>query len=84
VFTANGDQAIDTSAQDLCINNAPVMANGLQPGTYLAPVFEYIFPENTQVGQPIIPNDFWDLPFLVNGEGPTAAGYVGPLEPVPW
>ena len=84
VFTPNGDQAIDTSAQDACIQNAPVMANGITAGTYFAPVFEYIFPENTQVGQPIIPNDFWDLPFLVNGEGPTALGKVGPLEPVPW
>ena len=56
------------------------VANGLIPGQYLAPVFEFIFPENVMPGDPIVPNDFWHLPFLRNGEG---AG-VGPLEPTPW
>ena len=92
VVDAAGDQLINTTAQDACItaaytaanNNAATHANGLVNGTYLAPVFEYIFPENTQTGQPIIPNDFWDLPFLRYGEGNPATGGVGPLEPVPW
>ena len=85
-------QPADQLKLDTCINNAAVtpgagatlVANGLRAGQYLAPVFEYIFPENTQAGQPIIPNDFWDLPFLVNGEGPYTGPSVGPLQPVPW
>jgi len=89
---AFGDQIIDTSAQDKCIADAYAAvnadpanhANGLVNGTYLAPVFEYVFPENTQAGQPIVPNDFWDLPFLIHGEGVAGAGGVGPLEPAPW
>jgi hypothetical protein len=89
---AFGDQIIDTSAQDKCIADAYAAvskdpanhANGLVNGTYLAPVFEFVFPENTQAGQPIVPNDFWDLPFLAHGEGVPGAGGVGPLEPAPW
>lgn len=57
---------------------APV-ANGLVAGQYMAPVFEFIFPENVKAGDPIIPNDFWHLPFLRNGEGSTPA-----LSPQPW
>jgi hypothetical protein len=64
---------------DACITNAPVVANGLVAGQYLAPVFEYIFPENVRPGDPIVPNDLWHLPFLRNGEGPNGA-----LEPAPW
>jgi hypothetical protein len=61
--------------------NFPVThANGLVAGQYLAPVFEYIFPEGVKPGDPVVPNDFWHLPFLVNGEGPG----VGPLAPTPW
>lgn len=81
-FTA--DQAL----LDACINAAyaraaaaPALnANGLAAGQYLAPVFEYIFPENVRPGDPIVPNDLWHLPFLRNGEGPSA----GPLLPAPW
>jgi hypothetical protein len=63
-----------------CLQRKPA-ANGLFTGQYLAPVFEYIFPENTVVGDPIVPNNFWSLGFLINGEGPTG---VGPLVPAPW
>lgn len=75
VPTATADQP----ALDACIANTPLVANGLKSGMYLAPVFEYIFPENVKPGDPIVPNDFWHLPFLRNGEGPN-----GPLQPTPW
>ena len=65
-----------------CLNNinGSKVANGLAAGMYSAPVFEYIFPENTKPGDIIVPNDFWHLPFLVNGEG----NGVGALSPKPW
>ena len=75
---------LDQSALDTCVNTAPTEANGLVAGQYLAPVFEYIFPENVKPGDPIVPNDFWHLPFLRYGEGAATAGGVGPLEPSPW
>lgn len=56
------------TAVDACLAAAPVVANGLIAGQYFAPVFEFIFPENVKAGDPIIPNDFWHLPFLRNGE----------------
>ena len=55
-------------------------ANDLVPGQYVAPTFEFIFPENVKPGDGLVPNDMWHLPFLVNGEGPD----VGPLTPAPW
>jgi hypothetical protein len=62
-----------------CLQSKPA-ANGLFAGQYTAPVFEYIFPENVQPGDPTVPNDLWDLGFLMNGEG---AG-TGRLTPSPW
>ncbi|WP_397452850.1 hypothetical protein [Pseudomonas sp. NA-150] len=74
------------TAVDSCIQNAShlTVANGLVAGQYLAPVFEFIFPENVKPGDPIIPNDLWHLPFLRNGEGVGIPSGVGPLEPTPW
>jgi hypothetical protein len=72
---------INQAALDACFKNAPTRANGLQPGQYIAPVFEYIFPENVMPGDPIVPNDLWHLPFLVNGEG---TGNAAALVPSPW
>jgi hypothetical protein len=74
---------------DSCINTAPVVANGLVAGVYTAPVFEYIFPENAKPGDTVVPNDLWQLPALVSGEGPQSfMGQppvpVGPLNPTPW
>jgi hypothetical protein len=79
----------DQTKLDACLGNAPVVANGLQAGQYVAPVFEFIFPENVKPGDPIVPNDFWHLPFLRFGEGAavpqTAVGpSVGALDPAPW
>ena len=62
-----------------CLKNTPV-ANGLFGGVYTAPMFEYIFPENVSAGDAVVPNDFWHLGFLVNGEGPG----TGRLTPTPW
>ena len=62
-----------------CLKRAPA-ANGLYSGQYLAPTFNFIFPENIVPGDPTVPNNFWDLGFLVNGEGPN----TGSLKPTPW
>jgi hypothetical protein len=66
---------------DTCLDRAsnPAIANGVVAGQYVAPTFEYIFPENVRPGDPIVPNDLWHLPFLRFGEGD-----VGPLTPAPW
>lgn len=72
-------------------NPAGLFANGLLAGQYNAPNFEYIFPENLFLGDPILPNNFQDLLFLSCGSGPltTLSGMVnppivGPLDPAPW
>jgi hypothetical protein len=76
------------TALDACFQNAPKVANGLVAGQYVAPVFEFIFPENVMPGDAIVPNDLWHLPFLRFGEGSTTAPAggpsVGPLTPAPW
>jgi hypothetical protein len=78
---------VDQAALDACFNNAPKAANGLVAGQYVAPTFEFIFPENVKPGDGLVPNDLWHLPFLVKGE-PAAAGSsdpnIGPLTPAPW
>ena len=69
---------------DACLATASLpanrVANGLVAGQYLAPVFEYIFPENVKPGDPIIPNDIWHLPFLRSGE----TNGTPALNPLPW
>lgn len=73
---------------DACFKNAPKVANGLVAGQYIAPVFEFIYPENVKPGDPIVPLDFWHLGFLRYGEGATTPSdvgpSVGPLTPAPW
>jgi len=68
-------------ALDACIASKTPVANGLIAGQYAAPVFEFIFPEGVKPGDPVVPYDFWHLPFLRNGEGANANG---PLVPAPW
>jgi hypothetical protein len=58
--------------------------NGLLAGQYVAPTFEFIFPENVMPGDGVVPFDLWHLPFLRYGEGDQTASGVGPLEPTPW
>jgi hypothetical protein len=62
-----------------CLDRA-IAANGLKTGQYLAPAFEFIFPENVTAGDPPVPYNFWALDFLVSGEGPG----TGQLIPRPW
>jgi len=62
-----------------CLKRAPA-ANGLYSGQYLAPNFNFIFPENVVAGDPIVPKNLWALGFLVNGEGPGTGGLI----PTPW
>ncbi|MDT4961889.1 MAG: hypothetical protein QOF87_1536, partial [Pseudonocardiales bacterium] len=74
---------------DSCLNNTVnKAANELQAGQYIAPTFEFIFPENVKPGDLLVPFDFWHLPFLRYGEGATTQSAigpgVGPLEPTPW
>ncbi|MDP4300393.1 hypothetical protein [Leptothrix discophora] len=66
-------------------------ANGLIAGQYRAPDFDFIFAEPTVVGDPMVPANFQDLPFLYCGSGPlgtmTVNGtgpVVGQLDPAPW
>ena len=64
---------------------------GLDTGQYNAPIFEFIFPENLGVGNPPVPMNLVDFPFLANGSGPyygavprqTSSGIVGQLSPWP-
>jgi hypothetical protein len=78
--------SLSQTAVDNCIQNASrlTVANGLTAGQYVAPVFEFIFPEGVKPGDPVVPNDFWHLPFIRNGEGTSTPTGVGPLEPTPW
>ncbi|MEY4754073.1 MAG: hypothetical protein RJA44_1748 [Pseudomonadota bacterium] len=66
-------------------------ANGLLAGQYRAPNFDFIFPEPTVVGDPMVSANFQDLAFLYCGSGPlstmTVQGtgpVVGQLDPGPW
>jgi len=63
--------------------------NNLVPGVYTAPNFTFIFPENLPVGNPKVPNNVQDFPFLASGSGPypapgpTSLGILGQLSPWP-
>jgi len=80
---------INQAALDACFANAPTFANGLKAGQYVAPVFEYIFPENVKPGDVLVPNDLWHLPFLrsdaLTGAIPTSnTANPEALVPTPW
>ena len=69
--------------------NAAV-ANGILTGEFTAPMGEFLFPENTTFGQPVVPMNFENLCFLARGSGPlttlgrtTPTPVVGPLMPFP-
>jgi len=66
-------------------DGTPGYANGLGSGQYRLPNFDFIFPENQQFGQPIIPANFQDMPFLAQGSGPLfgTGPIVGQLTPWP-
>jgi len=62
-----------------------VTLNNLSAGKYQAPIFEFLFPENANVGTPIVPNNFEDMPFLAFGSGPLngVGTIVSQLDPWP-
>ncbi|MBI4871625.1 MAG: VCBS repeat-containing protein [Candidatus Riflebacteria bacterium] len=65
--------------------NTVPLENGVVAGTYSAPFFEYIGPEQI-IGNPVPGMNFEDLPFLWNGTGPVPGGtgqLVGRLAPFP-
>ena len=59
---------------------AKLVANGLVAGQYLAPNFQFIFPENVKQGDIPIPYDIWHLPFIRFGE----SNGTPALTPQPW
>ena len=66
-------------------------ANGLIAGQYHAPNFEFIFPENLNLGDAMVSANFQDFVFLYCGSGPlttpsagTSPPIVGQLDPGPW
>lgn len=69
---------------DACLaaasQSAKLVANGLVAGQYLAPNFEFIFPENVKQGDIPIPYDIWHLPFIRFGE----SNGTPALTPQPW
>ena len=81
---ANGNPNFAPTTVDNCLSTAAqsanLRANGLMPGQYTAPTFEFIFPENVRPGDAPVPNDLWHLPFIANGEG----NGIGPESPSPW
>ncbi|MBI4537616.1 MAG: hypothetical protein HY712_06635 [candidate division NC10 bacterium] len=65
-----------------------LVGNGIVAGEFSLPNFEYVFPENHRFGDPLVPFNFQDLPFLAQGEGPlegfgSASPIVGQLAPWP-
>ena len=79
VNNPNVPTVANPAASTGCLQRAQ-FANGLSTGQYEAPTFNFIFPEAVTFGDPIVPNNFWVMGFLVNGEGPG----TGPLIPQPW
>jgi hypothetical protein len=68
--------------------NPVIIANGLVPSQYFQPVPAYITPENVQWGDPLAPNNFECMDFLVNGQTMPTVSFpngivMGPLNPWP-
>jgi len=63
----------------------PNVANGFTAGAFSLPNFEFVFPENHNFGDPLLPFNFQDLPFLAQGSGPLSGSgpVVGQLDPWP-
>jgi hypothetical protein len=69
-------------------NEQQDFGNGLTAGQYTTPIAEFLFPENAGTGNPIVPNNFEDMPFLALGSGPiggegTTTPIAGQLNPWP-
>lgn len=62
-----------------------VLANGLRAGEFVQPLFDYIFPELTNPGDQMFPNNFNVFDYLGLGGGPYSGGVpnAGLTEPFP-
>jgi hypothetical protein len=65
-----------------------LVANGIVAGKFLLPNFQFIMPVNDQLGDPLVPSNFQDFPFLKWGSGPvggfgSATAILGQLDPWP-
>ena len=72
-----------TGGDGSCLQSAR-FANGLFTGQYSAPTAEFIFAEVVVPGAPIPANNFWQLGFLVKGEGGLGGNSKAPQNPQPW
>jgi hypothetical protein len=71
------------SSDGTCLQSAQY-ANGLFTGQYMAPVSEFIFPENKLTGNPVVPNNLWHMGFLAYGENGRDGNSTAPQAPRPW
>jgi hypothetical protein len=85
IASENGTTIATDPVTDLLPGFPAGVSNGLGSGQYRLPNFDFIFPENLVLGEPIVPNNFQDLPFLAQGSGPLFGGgpLVGQLTPWP-
>jgi len=73
---------------NLTAETVPTVANGLKGGQFDLPNFEFIPPGTIIRGQPVVPFNFQDMPFLSLGSGPLngfgqGGPIVGQLDPWP-
>jgi hypothetical protein len=66
-----------------CLQSAG-FANGLFAGQYSAPTQEFVFAENIIPGTPIAARNFWQMDFLLSGEGGVGGNSTAPQIPRPW
>jgi hypothetical protein len=66
-----------------CLQSAG-FANGLFTGQYAAPTTEFIFAENVVAGASVPASNFWQMDFLVRGEGGVGGNSSAPQLPRPW
>lgn len=78
------DPSVPVAASDGTCGQRAQFANGLFTGQYVAPVPNFIFAEQIQAGQPFLPDNLWQMDFLVHGEGGQGGNSNGPQVPQPW
>jgi hypothetical protein len=72
-----------TAGDGSCLQSAG-FANGLFTGQYSAPTTDFVFAEVVVPGAPIPASNFWQLGFLVNGEGGVGGNSSAAQTPRPW
>jgi len=71
--------AIQTNGGPTPVEN-PAGLEPIMAGQYRLPCWDYIFTEGTVFGNPILPCNFQDIPFLAQGSGPlNGPGAGGPI-----